>query len=85
MHNTQTLYDSLHSHLLELNKQIEVVKADLQKTLDNALGKGQEPITIYHMQSRHGAYLLSDLLIAKSNLLAGMANLKAASTKPVKR
>lgn len=77
MHNKQALYDVLNSNLVEIDRQIEAVKAQAERQMHNYL----HDMTVYSMMHSDGKFMLTDLLVAKANTLAAMANLKTAGDK----
>jgi hypothetical protein len=87
MHNTQALYGALNDQLHTINEQIEAVKKRAQKQIDD-FPWATEAMTVFDVQDTTGKNVLTDLLVAKAQVLSGMAALKAAdlsSKAPVSR
>lgn len=76
MHTTHSLYAELHINLNEINRQIEAIKREIELSLPE--GEKPDPDIMYGLNNGSGNFLLKDLLIAKAQLLSGMAALKAA-------
>lgn len=66
-----TLKTQLELHLAAVNAQIEEVK-------DEATMLGIEP---HALRRSDGAWVLNDLLVAKSNVLLGLSNIALANKK----
>lgn len=75
MHSTQALYDELRSTLAAIEQQISAVNKRIEIELE--AGFYTEGSTVYDIRNRDGGFVLTDLLVAKSNVLAAMAQLKA--------
>lgn len=77
--NTSSLVDEMRQNLAEINAQIQVIREDAQ----DAINRNQHPgaNNPYELKYTNGHYILTDLLVARSSLLAGIANLQAANTK----
>lgn len=76
MHNTTGLYDALRSSLAEIDMQIKHVKNDIQREYPEV---DKDKLNVwYWLRKPDGSYVLEDLLTARANLIAAMANLKAA-------
>lgn len=78
MHTTQTLYDQLNNTLLEINVQIRGIK----KNTESYIAAHEKPgTTVYDMKNSDGHGVLENMLLAKAQVLAGMATLKASAVK----
>lgn len=77
MHTDQALYDALRQNLAEVELQIKHIKNDI--ALQYPEDKRDKLNVWYWMRKVDGQYVLEDMILAKSNILAGMAALKAAS------
>lgn len=77
MHNTQALYGALNDQLHTINEQIAIVTRDAQKMIDDSPWL-DETTTVMEIKQTDGKYVLTDLLVAKAQVLSGMAALKAA-------
>lgn len=78
--NTTDLVNQMRATLTQIDKQIETIRSDAYL--------GYRPIEaeppadlVYRMKNRDGTYVLTDLLAAKAQCLAAIANLQAAQTK----
>jgi hypothetical protein len=78
MHNLPGLYDILNAQRIELDKQIEEVKDDFLVKKHNGPLTHVDSFTVYQAVRPDGVPLLEPLMIARANVLAAMANLKAA-------
>lgn len=75
-HTAQNLYDNLANLLLEINKQIDSVKVETVKKIQAQ--PYPDLVTVYDMREQSGRPVLADLLVAKAQVLSGMAALKTA-------
>lgn len=69
-HTANTLYSELQTTLNLIDTQIDSVREDIEKTFD-----GEK--SAYEVMDSNGNYILTPLLVARANLLAGMATLRA--------
>ena len=76
MHSTNGLYGMLQDNLAQINSQIAATTERTEKQI--AALPYPDGVTVYQMQDRNGRGVLTDLLVAKAQILSGMANLKAA-------
>lgn len=76
MHSTSTLYQALNQQLIEIDEQINAMKADLQKQIE--VLPYPDDVTVYQMKNRDGSFVLVDMLAARAQIVSGMAALKAA-------
>lgn len=83
MHNTSTLYSELNKALVENEKQIGAITKDLEKRIEALPYPGE--VSVYEMKNREGKHIMVDLLVARAQILNGMASLKAADLISKKR
>lgn len=83
MHTAQNLYDNLGRHLLELNKQLDAVQKDVEKSI--GVLPYPDQVSVYDMKTRDGRPVLAELMVAKAQVLSAMANLKVSTEAPASR
>lgn len=76
MHNMSGLYDQLRANLVEIELQIKHIKNDIALEYKP---EERDKINVWYWTYRSdGKPVLMDLLVAKAQILSGMAALKAA-------
>lgn len=78
--NTSSLTMELRATLTEIDRQIEAVKLNAEKYI--ATLPYPDRASVYQIQNPDGRYVLAELLIAKSQLLASITSLQSSSTRP---
>lgn len=76
--NTASLVSEMRATLAEINAQIQVIREETQDAINRGVYEATSPYQIKHTD---GHYILTDLLVARANLLAGIANLQASNTR----
>jgi hypothetical protein len=77
--NTASLINEMRSTLVEIDKQIVAIKRDILNHLP--VHEEPDPNVVYRYKDKFGRFVLTDLLMAKANLLAGIANLQAPTQR----
>lgn len=75
MHTADSIYRSLHTLSIDLERQMEVVKKDAEKYI--ATLPYPDDVKVDDVKDRNGRPVMLDLLVAKAQVLSGMAALKA--------
>lgn len=76
MHSSNSLYDMLKDTLVGINSQLAATVEDLEKKIADL--PYPDEVTVYRIKNHDGRFVLTDLLVAKANVLQAMAALKAA-------
>ena len=71
--NPSSLIMELRATLTELDRQIEAVKDNFERTRQHHVVDG---VSVYDAVDSSGKYILAELLIAKSQLLSSIASLQ---------
>jgi hypothetical protein len=77
--NNTSLINEMRTTLAQINQQIEQATRDTEKYIQGLPYPSET--TIFMIKRSDGQYILTELLCAKAQLLNGIANLQAASTK----
>lgn len=76
--NTASLISEMRSSLVEVNAQIQSIKDGVRDEME----RGRVFVeNVYQAKYADGHFMLTDLLVARANLLAGIANLQASNTR----
>jgi hypothetical protein len=76
--NTASLISEMRASLAEVNAQIQTIKEETQDAINRNV---YEANSVYQIKYTDGHYILTDLLVARANLLAGIANLQASNKR----
>lgn len=79
MHSKQALYTALHESLVQIDKQIDAMERRARSQWPVHLP--WEEKYLYGQYYADGKFMVADLVAARANVVAAMANLKASEAK----
>lgn len=77
--NTDSLVNEMRATLFEIEKQIAAAKRDVLNHLP--VHQEPDPNEVYKWKDNTGRFLLTDLLVAKAQILSSLATLQASAAK----